>query len=337
MIKIGVLCPSEIALRRFLPALKKLSDKLEFVGVAIAKPEEWFGDLTSVSKTQIEDLYKIEYNKALLFGGKIYNGYENFLKSNEINAIYIPLPPSLHYKWAKIALENRKHVLLEKPSTFSLQDTRSLIQIAKTNGMALHENYMFVYHNQINEIRNIVDSGEIGDIRLIRLTFGFPKRQATDFRYNKELGGGALFDAGGYCLKYASILLKGKIEIATAKLNYINDYCVDVYGSATLLNENGDTVQLAFGMDNDYRCEVEIWGSKGTLTSNRVFTAPVDFRPICYIKKNQSIISYELSSDDSFYKSILTFQNAIFDINKRQENYEIIYNQAELVDQFINK
>ena len=96
MIRIGIICPSEIAFRRFLPALKKAADKFAFAGVAIATPEEWFGDLSNVTEEQIALQQAKELEKAETFGGKVFRGYETIIKSDEIDAIYLPLPPALH-------------------------------------------------------------------------------------------------------------------------------------------------------------------------------------------------------------------------------------------------
>lgn len=334
MIRIGIICPSEIAFRRFLPALQKTADKFTFAGVAFASPKEWFGDLSEVTPKQIEEQQKIEYDKAFTFGGKVFESYETILESDEIDAIYIPLPPALHYKWAKLALENGKHVFVEKPSTMSLVDTDDLIRIASERGLALHENYMFIYHDQLKVIDDVLSSGEIGNVRLYRVTFGFPMRQANDFRYNKALGGGALLDAGGYCLKYANILLGGNAKVVAAQANFIDGFEVDFYGSATLSNENGTVAQLAFGMDNDYRCDIEIWGSKGTISSNRIFTAPVSFTPSYLIKKNQEVKTKELPVDDAFFKSIIRFEACVNSEVIRKENCKALHRQAVLVEQF---
>ena len=193
---------------------------------------------------------------------------------------------------------------------------------------------MFIYHNQLNVLDKIVKSGEIGAVRLFRISFGFPMRAKNDFRYNKELGGGALLDAGGYCLKYASYLLGDSAHLTTAQVNYVEGFEVDMYGSATIANKYGDIVQLAFGMDNDYKCEIEIWGSKGSITSNRILTAPVEFKPTYTIKKNQEFDTRELPSDDAFLKSILHFINCVNNPVDRTENYNLIHNQACLVDNF---
>lgn len=338
MIRIGIICPSEIAFRRFLPALQKANDKIQFAAIGIASPEEWFGDLTNVSQEQIDEQQARERAKAQTFidqyGGEIVVGYGNLVSSDIIDAAYIPLPPALHHKWAKKALEAGKHVFVEKPSTTCLADTEALIKLASGKGLALHENYMFIYHSQLEEIQNVVKSGEIGDVRLYRITFGFPLRQLNDFRYNKVLGGGALLDAGGYCMKYANWLLGGYAHVVTAQANNIEGFEVDMYGSATLANDKGQVAQIAFGMDNDYRCDIEIWGSKGTITSGRILTAPAGFAPSYTIKKNQDIETRPLAADDAFLKSLIRFNECINDSNTRFDEYDLLRKQESLVEEF---
>lgn len=334
--KIGIICPSEIAYRRFLPALKKIDDA-EFCGVGINSPAERFGERLP-DEDIVRSMLKDETEKAgkmiSEYGGKLFSSYEDIISSDETDAIYIPLPPALHYRWARRALENGKHVLVEKPSTISYADTRELVATARDKKLALHENYMFVFHNQLDAIRSLIRSGEIGEVRLYRISFGFPRRAVNDFRYNKALGGGALIDAGGYTIRYAADLLGESAEIKCATLNYLKDFDVDIYGAATLVNQEGVTAQIAFGMDNDYKCELEVWGSKGTLKTNRVLTAPAGFTPTMTIKKNTDIEERPLPADDAFMKSIQHFMKCINDQDARETNYQTIAHQAQLVQQF---
>lgn len=339
MIRIGIICPSEIAFRRFMPALKKAENVIAFAGIGYASPEEWFGDLSNVSSEAIKEQQDRECAKAQTFidayGGKIYPGYEALIESKDVDAIYLPLPPALHYKWAKLALKNGKHVFVEKPSTCYLKDTEELISIAREKKLALHENYMFVFHNQIKELNEIIDEGtKIGKPRLFRITFGFPRRSLTDFRYNKKLGGGALLDAGGYTMRYATELLGKTAKVTTAQVNYDPDFEVEIFGTATMVNDEGLTAQLAFGMDNDYRCDIEVWGSKGTITSGRILTAPVGCVPNYTLKQNQEYSQYNFSEDDAFFKSIQRFVNCVEDNNVKLENYDILLKQEQLVQQF---
>ncbi len=327
--RIGIICPSEIALRRFLPALKEASC-FEFEGVAVASREEFLG--------ATDEILSKERQKAQLFidgfGGRIFDGYQAMIDSEEVDAVYLPLPPGLHYPWAKKALLGGKHILVEKPCTTSYEDTSSLLSLARDKGLAVHENYMFVFHDQIEAINDIIRSGEIGEVRLYRIAFGFPMRALNDFRFKKELGGGALLDCGGYTLKYASLLLGPSATLKYAISNPLEGFEVDMYGSAALVNEDGVTAQVAFGMDQNYKCELEIWGSKGSLYTNRILTAPAGFVPEMIVRKGNEEERRILPADDAFKKSILHFRACIEDAEIRNENYSILSRQANLVEEF---
>lgn len=337
MIRIGIISPSQIAFKRFLPALKKLYN-FKYVGIAIANVEEWYNDSLGNNKSNFKNILKAEKEKAYLFvdtyGGKVFESYSNMIKSEEIDAIYLPLPPALHYKWAQLAIKSGKHVLVEKPSTISLKDTTDLILLAEKKNIALHENYMFVFHEQLNSINKIIKSGKIGNIRLYKLAFGFPRRSENDFRYNKRLGGGALLDCGGYTLKYASMLLGEGAKIVCAQSNYIDEFDVDIFGSATLVNDNNITAQVSFGMDNSYKCDLEVWGSLGYFATGRVFTALESFSPKATIIIGENKETIDLPPDDTFKKSIINFYQCIKDREFRKSNYEEIVKQSELLESF---
>lgn len=331
MIRVGIICPSEIAFRRFLPALSKV-EGIKFAGVAISSEKEWIGTDYNIAREQEKARSFVD-----TYGGKIYNGYGNMIASDEVDAVYLPLPPALHYRWAKQALMGRKHVMIEKPATTSLSECEELIAVAKQNELAVHENYMFVYHSQIQQINEIVANKEIGEVRLYRISFGFPQRQKNDFRYNKELGGGAILDCGSYTFKYASLLLGDTAKVVYAQSNGLNGFDVDMYGSAALINDAGTTAQVAFGMDNNYKCELEVWGSNGTLYTNRVLTAPFDYEPELLITKGTKKEACKLQQDDAFLKSIQKFQKCIENKSVRNNNIKEMLIQAKIVDDFIKK
>ena len=310
--KIGILGTSEIAYRRFLSALGQNED-FTYAGVASRTPEK--------GKPFQEQ-----------YGGSIYDGYDALLADESIQAVYVPLPPALHYEWGRRALKAGKHLFLEKPSTASAADTRALLALAAEKGLAVHENYMFAYHTQLKALMDIVQSGRIGDIRLYRMAFGFPRRAASDFRYDKALGGGALLDCGGYTLKLASLLLGETAKVTYSHLNHTSEFDVDLYGSAALVNAAGVTAQVSFGMDNSYKCELEIWGSKGCITTGRIFTAPAGFAPAAEVRIGNETQTVKLPADDAFAGSIAHFARCIRDEGTREENYRVILRQAELVD-----
>lgn len=335
-IRIGIICPSEIAFRRFLPSLIEVED-IEYIGVAYPTPEEWAEN--SKLDNSVVKIIDNEHEKAKKFqagfGGKIFNGYQTLIDSPEIDAVYLPLPPALHSKWAQRAITAGKHAYVEKPFSTSVQDTLNLINLAKNNNIALHENYMFVFHKQLEEISHIISTGELGTVRQYRVNFGFPRRAKNDFRYNKALGGGSLLDAGGYCIRLGSYLLGDSAELVYANLKNEPEYEVDIFGSGVMKNDEGVTVHLSFGMDCDYKCELEAWGSSATLTTDRILTAPDGFIPRLVLKKNQTYVEKELSPDCAFRNSIRRFLQCVHEPIIREENYEIIKRQALFIDKFI--
>lgn len=317
MFNLGIVGCAEIAFRRFMPAA------LQVEGLQVKAVAEEY------DPSKLE-LFTNEYHL------ETENSFEKLIAREDISALYIPQPPALHYKWAKKALEAGKHVLVEKPSTTSYEDTKDLVETARKKNLALHENYMFAYHSQIAAVKKMIDDGEVGDVRLISAQFGFPMRAQNDFRYNRALGGGALLDAGGYTLKLATILLGKTIKVDTAHLNDLEGFDVDMYGSATVSNDQGVVCNLGFGMDCGYRCSVEVWGSKGRLYTNRIFTAPETLEPTVFIETAEGTREVKLEKDMHFKHSIENFVRECSDEKAREEMYEAILLQSRLVEDVRN-
>jgi len=313
MIRLGIVGGADIAYRMFLPAIKELPE-IKCIGVA------------SNNKEKRERFIK-DYDIS------VFSSYEEIIENPEIDAIYIPLPPALHYKWAKLALENNKHVFLEKPSTTDYILTEKLVALADKYDLVLHENYMFQYHSQLQEIKNIIDSGRIGKVRLYKSSFGFPKRNVSDFRYSKALGGGALMDAGGYVVKLATLLLGDTIKVCSAQKQVDAEYEVDIFDSVMFSNDEGLVFQGSFGMDCHYQCGLEIWGSKGKLSTNRIFTAPAGYTPYVVIEDKDGVETVQLKADMHFKHSIEEFCIAIGNVNVRTEIKKGLLLQSKLVSE----
>ncbi len=315
-IRIGILGAADIAERRFLPALRK-TDAFCFAGIAVSK------------ETRLQKAERM-INE---YGGKLCVGYENLIRDDKIDAVYIPQLPALHYQWAKLALSCGKHVLLEKPGTIRLNDMEELIQMSREKGAALAENYAFCYHKQIKKIHSLLENGEVGELRQVRTAFGFPHRGGDDFRYRATLGGGALFDCGGYTLKAAQLFLGKGVEICASHLNYKPECEVDLFGSIMLKNEEGLTMQAAFGMDNYYKCELEIWGSEGYLLAPRFYTPPADLETEILIRTKVKETTVRVEADDQFLHMIEHFAECILDKKTAEEERQAMLHQMKLVDE----
>lgn len=335
-VRIGILGAADIAYRRFLPALKKI-ENFEFIGVAVADYNEWGEGYDKISYESLLNKKKEKAQKFIdCYGGRVFVGYENMLRSEEIDTVYIPLPPSLHYNWCRKALLLGKHVLAEKPCTTNWENTLELVDLAKKNNLIINENYAFTMHKQIQEIKELIKRGAIGEVRLIRTAFGFPHRAETDFRYNKDMGGGALLDCGGYVLKIAQLFLKENIHVLTSVLHSTDKHDVDIFGSAVLMDNNKTEVQAAFGMDNSYKCELEIWGSKASIIAPRIFTPPAELETSIIIKgQNEEVITVE--PDDQFMHAIEFFYDCMFDNNKKDVAEKEIIEQSRLIKEVWEK
>lgn len=308
--KIGILGTADIAYRRFLPALQKCGE-FTYAGVATRTMEK--------GKPFQET-----------FGGEIYDGYDTLLEDKTIGAVYVPLPPALHYEWGRKVLQAGKHLFMEKPFTTSIAETEAILNLAKEKGLAVHENYMFLYHSQLVKVKEFMASDKLGAVRLLRMSFGFPKREGNDFRYKKDLGGGALLDCGGYPVRLALELLGKSVRVTQVKLSRPDSYEVDLYGNAVLENEEGLCAQISFGMDNAYQCQLEIWGSKATLIAPRIFTAGAEYSPSITLRTSSGESQIELQPDDQFLHSVERFQRSVRDEVRRKKMYANITRQTSL-------
>lgn len=315
MMTIGVLGCASIAKRYVIPAIKE-SKYWELAGISSRnepKANAFAKDFTT----------------------KAFYSYQSLLDDKSIKAVYIPLPNSLHFKWVKKALQLGKHVLVEKSMACTYAEVEELNKIAKNNQLALVENFQFRTHSQLQFIKDIIASGTLGELRQVRSSFGFPPfPDKSNIRYDKALGGGALLDAGAYPLKIAQILLGKDITVTSASLDIPEKYNVDIWGSAFLKQNNSSlTAQISFGFDHYYQNSLEIWGSLGKLSTNRIFTAPPGYEPNIVIETASGSETKKLPSDHHFINMLDHFYNIASNKNKLEEEYQQNINQARLLEE----
>jgi len=318
-INIGILGCANIAQKFIIPALKEMRE-YNILGVA------------SRSKKKADKFSKE-------FGIKPFYSYEDLLEVENLEAVYIPLPNSLHYEWVKSSLNKGLHVLVEKSMACNYNEVIELNELAQQKGLALIENFQFRFHLQLKHIESLIDSGMIGELRNVRASFGFPPFYDSDnIRYKRELGGGALLDAGAYPLKISQIFLGADISVESASLEIPSDKDVNIWGSAYIKQNNGNLAsQIAFGFDHFYQNSIELWGSKGRIFTNRIFTAAPGFEPVIEIETNDGREVKTLPADNHF-KKILSHLHALI-VTKENIAAEYIENtnQARLIKELKEK
>jgi len=138
----------------------------------------------------------------------IHDSYEALLADPEIEAVYIPLPNTLHVEWTRKCLEAGKHVLCEKPIAMKAGEIDDLITLRDRTGLMATEAYMIVHHPQWQRAREIVASGGIGRLAHVSAFFSYDNSaDPGNIRNRAETGGGGLPDIGVYafgCTRYVT-------------------------------------------------------------------------------------------------------------------------------------
>src|SRR5437763_664351 len=150
---------------------------------------------------------------------RAYGSYEDLLADPEIEAVYISLPNTLHCEWSIKAMEAGKHVLCEKPLSRHPDEVASAFDAADRTGMLLMEAFMYRHNPQTKKLKELVDGGAIGELRLIRSTFSYSLYDDSNIRLRTEVEGGALMDVGCYCVS-GSRLLAGEPTSVKAEAWY---------------------------------------------------------------------------------------------------------------------
>lgn len=309
-VRLGVLGCADIALRRILPSAAGLP------GVRI----------TAIASRQRGKAEKA----AATFGCDAVEGYQRLLDRDDVDAVYIPLPPGLHAEWVRRALAAGKHVLAEKPLTTSLEDSAAAVDQAARAGLVLRENYMFVHHAQHGKVRALLDEGAIGDLRGLSAAFSIPRRPGTDFRYAASLGGGALLDVGGYPLRLASHLL-GPLRVVGASRQHDVGLGVDISGDALLRRDDGVAAHLSFGLDHAYVARYEVVGTTGRITVDRAYSPPADLTPMIALHRAGGVETVALDPDDQCANTLTAF---VEDVRANVATTdEAIVTQARLLDE----
>lgn len=290
-VRFGVIGCADIAWRRTLPAMRAERT----VGIRAVASR----DLSTAERF------------ADTFGGVAVNSYAELLKRDDLDAVYIPLPPALHAEWVERALLAGKHVLVEKPLATRSREAGHLVALAAERGGLLLENMMFLHHPQHRRIDELVSDGAIGEVRSFLSSFTIPPRPQDDIRYRPDLGGGALMDTGVYPIRAALRFLGPRLRLVGAVLRVERARGAVVGGSVLLSDPGGVTAQLAFGMEHSYCTRYELRGGSGRISLDRAFTPPPEHRPVARIQRHDLCEEIPLPAGDQFANIIASFAAAV--------------------------
>ena len=202
---------------------------------------------------------------------KAYGSYEELLRDEEVQAVYVPLPNDIHGKWVKAALGAKKHVLCEKPLAMNAEEAREMFRCAEENGVYLMEAYAYLHSPYVESLKKDIDGGVIGDVDYIESAF-ITQGYKEDFRLHKELGGGAMYDLGCYCTTMMLTLIDSEPEFVKAVAEF-TDLGVDYLTAGIIRFRNGVRASFNVGMNlgqntNSRFDRLYIHGTKGSIRSD---------------------------------------------------------------------
>jgi D-xylose 1-dehydrogenase (NADP+, D-xylono-1,5-lactone-forming) len=237
---------------------------------------------------------------------RAYDTYDALLADPEIEAVYIPLPNSLHVPWSVRALEAGKHVLCEKPLSRRTTDVERAFDVAERQERLLMEAFMYRHNPQTHRLVALVAERAIGQLRLIRGAFSFVARDPADVRLSRELDGGALMDVGSYCVN-AARLLAGEPEHCTG-VQVLGGDGVDVVFAGAMSFAGGVSAHFDAGLALAARDELEVVGDEGTLFLDDPWHAR---QPVIELRRDGRVERIETLDVDSYRLQAENFSAAI--------------------------
>ncbi len=220
------------------------------------------------------DIEKAERFKEEFGFEKALGSYEELLADPQVEAVYIPLPNSLHYEWVVKAAKAGKHILCEKPLAPDADQAKMMQKTAKENGVFLMEAFAYLHTPLIAAIREEIGRGTIGDVRYMESAFLTSDYDLSNIRMRRETLGGSVYDLGCYCVSQAVWLL-GEPESVSACASF-SDQKVDRLATGILVYPGGKSAAFTCGMvlatEQDRRIDrLQIHGTKGFLRSDARF------------------------------------------------------------------
>ncbi|SDK03043.1 Gfo/Idh/MocA family protein [Sediminibacillus albus] len=197
---------------------------------------------------------------------KAYTSYQELLQDPEIDAVYIPLPNSLHKQWVIEAARHGKHVLCEKPAALNVEELQEMIEACSRHGVKFMEAFMYQFHPLHEKVRELIDAKEIGELSLVRASFSFLlEKDAENIRLNNALGGGSVYDVGCYCLHSIRTVLGEEPVQIHAHAKWDDHLNVDTTVAGTMSFASGIEAGFDCSFDQFPENKYELVGSAGKI------------------------------------------------------------------------
>lgn len=252
---------------------------------------------------------------------KSYGSYAELLDDAEIDAVYIPLPNSLHREWAIKAAEAGKHVLCEKPLGLTENECLEMSAAAEKNGVRFMEAFMYRFHPRTERILEMLQNSTIGDLKMIRSTFTFRLTKPDNIRLQPDLGGGALMDVGCYCIN-ACRTIAGSEPVEVQAFASWASTGVDNMMAGTLRFSDDLLASFECGLNTMRRESYEIGGTEAYLRVPDAFLPGTEDVIIEEIRDGDEPILHTIAGVDEYQCMVEHFADCVLDGNQPRYSAE---------------
>ena len=228
-----------------------------------------------------------------------YGSYDALLADPGIDAVYIPLPNSLHREWTIKAAEHGKHILCEKPLALTAAECHEMAAAATANGVTVMEAFMYRFHPQIGRVEALISDGALGALRSIRSVFTFRLTKPGNIRLDSALGGGALMDVGCYCVN-VSRTLAGREPVEVQAWATFGPTGVDLELAGSLRFEDGLVAQFDCALTMERREYVEVAGTDGSIELRAAFLPGTTDTVAIQHRGRAPSIEHPVAGDDEY-------------------------------------
>ncbi len=312
MVRFGVLSTAKIGRQHVLPAIQQSSH----------------ARVTAIASRSLAKAKKLADS---LNAPQAFGSYEDMLASPDIDAVYIPLPTSHHVEWSVKAAAAGKHVLCEKPIALKARDISKLIKARDKHQVIISEAFMVVHHPQWLKVRELIQKGQIGDLKHVQGSFSYFNVDDKNMRNQPELGGGALPDIGVYPTVVTRFVSGAEPTRLQATVERDPTFKTDSYAS---VKADFSSFELSFYVSTQMalRQNMVFHGTKGFIEVNAPFNSNLyegsevrlhnvnhsEVRSFNFVGINQYVLQA-----DAFARAVMNTQAAPKKSKKKSSNTDI--------------
>ena len=287
----GVISTSNIGRKAVNPAIQASSN----------------GDLVAVASRDREKARALAHESGI---PTHYDSYEALLDDDRIEAVYNPLPNSLHKEWTIKAAEKGKHILCEKPLAMNADECTEMEAAARENGVKLMEAFMYRFHPRTENVLDLVQRGLVGPLTQIRSTFTFPLTRPDNIRWDADLGGGALMDVGCYCVN-VSRTMAGREPVEVRAMANFRSSGVDEQMAGSLRFEDGLLAHFDCALTMERSEVYQLIGTEGHLRVPDAFLPGTEKVVIEHFDIENNLTNIEVGGGDEYKLMVEHFAHGV--------------------------